>query len=172
MEPLLHELDELVTDAKRAKNLQYFAAKRCGVTVMLLTVAALVINALTAAGLVGENPVTPRWLAAAAAICTGIVSVLKLGGCAADHWRVGTLYTEVYRDARMLRARFRSGKLRDDDFEKALLVLLRDYKKVNTATLASHTTYFDRWCCARAEESRSKRRYRDQPAPHGRAETT
>jgi hypothetical protein len=138
------ELHEIIADAKRAKGRHFFAAKRCGLVSLGLTIASVVINALIAARLGGSGS-TVQWLAASAAICSGLVAGLKLNAAAAEHWKVGTLFTEVYRDGRLIRAKMNSGLLSGALLAKAVDGLLKDYKRASALTATSQTSFYDRW---------------------------
>ncbi|WP_146606978.1 hypothetical protein [Ralstonia pseudosolanacearum] len=138
------ELHEIISDSKRAKGRHFFAAKRCGFAAMALTVAAVAINAVIATHVNGNASVV-QWLSAAAAICSGLVVSLKLNAAASEHWRVANMYTAVYRDGRLIRAKLNSGLLNDATLCKAVEVLLKDYKHASALTANSHTSFFDRW---------------------------
>jgi hypothetical protein len=138
------ELHEIIADAKRAKSRHFFAAKRCGFVSLALTIGAVVINALIAAKL-GGSGATVQWLSAIAAICSGLVAGLKLNALAAEHWKVGTLFTEVYRDGRLIRAKMNSGLFSDASLAKAVDALLKDYKRASALTAGSQTSFYDRW---------------------------
>ncbi|MDH0863924.1 hypothetical protein [Mitsuaria sp. GD03876] len=138
------ELVELIVDSKRGKNFHYFAAKRKAAVFTLLVVASTVINALISSKVLSDFE-SIRYLSMLAAICSGVVAVLKLGHMSSLHVQIGNAYVSVYRDLRLLRARCNSGLLTMVQLEKEFALLLRDYKKAAAMSSQAPLGFIDNW---------------------------